>query len=501
MSSEACDTAAPSRDKSRLLKSTLRALRSSTSDVEKLAALLVLTKVVDASSVQLESKRKLLDAIGVPFILRMLKSETDTFRALGADMTCAFAIEPTLCERLRPALDALAGSLAELGVAAGVECASRLVLHEQGCRAFVDSGLLKALVDLSPAELGSLLTALAARLRSTESGVTADDCEYEAALLSSARTCVGQSLAGRLGAEARRGLFALLASLVERRGVRSLDAPTVAVAAVELEMQLCSREQPQPDAELVADCCLLLEVAVDDAVASGKLPPAAADRVPGALLAFLDEAFQCPSWGQAAVLPACRLLCRWLADDSTTMRPEVGKVLAPLLNLVASNESMLPLIIPALCHLTADDTLRPIVLQSPVLARLLDYLTEWSVSPQQLETCAGVFLNLAVLGAETLDSFPSLLDFCVQKAVADTTHPVTLKANLALLGLFLLRSKLHRSIAAPASLDLTSFAKHCSSLFNSSPILPANDVEEWNELSFLGKQVLTDILPALANSK
>lgn len=501
MSSEECDTVAPSREKSRLLKSTLRALRSSTTDVEKLAALLVLTKVVDASTVQLESKRKLLDAIGVSFIVRMLKSDTDSFRALGADITSAFAIEPTLCERLRPALDALAGSLAELGVAAGVECASRLVLHEPGCRAFVESGMLKALVDLSPAELGSLLTALAACLQSTESRGMADDCEYEAALLSSARTCVGQSLAGRLGAEARRGLFALLASLVERRGVRSLDAPTVALAAVELEMQLCSRGQ-QPDAELVAHCCLLLEVAVDDAVASGKLPPAAADRVPGALLAFLDDAFQSPSWGpgEAAVLPACRLLCRWLADDSTTMRPEVGKVLAPLLNLVASNESMLPLLIPALCHLTADDTLRPVVLRSPVLARLFDYLTEWSASPQQLETCTGIFLNLAVLRAETLDSFPSLLGFCIQKAVADTTRPVTLKANLALLGLFLLRSKLCRSIAAPDTSDSTAFTRHCTSLFNSSPTLPANDVEEWNELSSLGKQVLADVLPALTKS-
>lgn len=496
MSLEECDTAAPSKDKSRLLKSTLRALRSSTSDVEKLAALLVLTKAVDASSVQTRDKRKLLDAIGVPFIVRMLKSDTDSFRALGADMTCEFAIEPTLCEPLRPALDALAGSLADVGVAAGVECASRLVQHEPGCRAFVDSGLLKALVELSPAELGSLLTSLAARLQSTDDQ---GDRQDEATLLSSARTCVGQSLAGKLGADARRGLFALLSSLVERRGLRSLDAPTVALAAVELEMQLCSRGQP-PDAELVAYCCLLLEVAVDDAVASGKLPPTAADRVPGALLAFLDEAFQSPSWGpgQAVVLPACRLLCRWLADDSTTMRPEVGKVLAPLLDLVASNEAMLPLIIPALCHLTADDTLRPIVLQSPIMGRLFDYLTEWSASPQQLETCTGVFLNLAVLGAETLDSFTSLLDFCIQKAIVDTTHPVMLKANLALLGLFLLRSKLCRSLAVPGTLDARAFAEHCVSLFNSSPSLSANDREEWNELSSLGKQVLADVLPILS---
>ncbi|KAH8030242.1 hypothetical protein HPB51_006674 [Rhipicephalus microplus] len=358
------------------------------------------------------------------------------------------------------------------------------------------SGLLKTLVDLSPAELGSLLAALAARLRldpkvGKRPTTGSPDCcrRRESA---SVRPC-------REGwARARgRGLFALLASLVERRGVQSLDAPTVALAAVELEMQLCSWEQP--DAELVVNCCLLLEVAVDDAVASGKLPPTAADRVPGALLAFLDEAFQSSSWGrgQAVVLPACRLLCRWLADDSTTMRPKVGKVLAPLLELAASNESMLPLILPALCHLTADDTLRFIVLKSPVLACLFVYLTEWSLSPQQLETCAGVFLNLAVLGAETLDSFSSLLDFCVQKVVADTMHPVTLKANLALLGLFLLRSKLQRSMTAPDTLDLTAFVERCTWLFNSSPTLPQNDVEEWNELSSLGKQVLRDVLSAL----
>ncbi|XP_075531289.1 neurochondrin isoform X2 [Dermacentor variabilis] len=315
MSSEERDTA-PTKDKLRLLNSTLRALRSSTSDVEKLAALLVLTKAVDASSVQPKSKRKLLDAIGVPFIVRMLQSDTDTFRVLGADITCAFAIEPTLCEPLRPALDALAGSLADLGIATGVECASRLVLHEPGCRALVDSGLLTAVVELSPTELdqlGSLLTALANRLQSAESRGSAGDCLDEATLLSSARTCVGRSLTGKLGANARRGLFALLASLAERRGLRSLDAPTVALAAVELEMQLCSQGLP-PDAELVANCCLLLEVAVDDAVASGKLPPGAADRVPGISVSFLGRWASC----SVACLPsAVSLVGRRLHNHAT----------------------------------------------------------------------------------------------------------------------------------------------------------------------------------------
>ncbi|KAL3183647.1 hypothetical protein MRX96_033747 [Rhipicephalus microplus] len=427
MSSEGCDAAEPSRNESkktsRLLKHSLRALRSSDSDEEKLAALLVVTKVVDPSSVKLESLRELLDAIGVSYILRMLKSDTETFRTLGADATCAFAVEPSLCERLRPAVDAFAGSLADLGVAAGVECASRLVLHEPGCRALVNSGLLKALVGVSPAELGSLLAALAARLRSTESGETADD--WESGLLSSARICVGQALSGRLGPGARRGLFALLASLVERRGVRSLDAPTVALAAVELEMQLCSWEQP--DAELVVDCCLLLEVAVDDAVASGKLPPDRCRSRAGCPARFSGRGISVPilgSWtscGVARLSSAVSLVGRRLYDDEAR----------------------------------------------------------------------------AVLGAETLDSFSSLLDFCAQKVVADTMHPVTLKANLALLGLFLLRSKLQRSMTAPDTLDLTAFVERCTWLFNSSPTLPQNDVEEWNELSSLGKQVLRDVLSAL----
>lgn len=475
---------------SRVLKSALKALHSSTSDVEKLAALLVLTKAVDASSLQTKDKRKLLDAIEVPFVVRLLQEKEDSFRVLGADIVSAFAGEAALCDSLLPALQAFVAALRELEPSSGVECASRLICHAPGRRALVQSGLLSALFESSPSELGALLAVVAAELPATDSG-------DQDALLTVVRHGLGQARAGRLKADARRGLFALLAALAERRGPHALDEPAVALAAVELEMQLCGEEGDVPDAGLVANCCLLLEAAVDVAVAGGEMPTAAA-RVPAVLLAFLEQVFQSPSWGPSheSVLPVSRLLFRWLADDSTSMRPEVAKVLAPLLDLASSEEVVLPLVIPALCHLTADDSLRPIVLRSPVLPRLCQYLTEWNASSaQQLETCAGVFLNLAVLDAEALHPFPELLDLCVEKAVANEAEcPALLRANLALLGLFLLRNKLRNSEDLPGAVDVREFIGRCASLFESSP-RSVDDAGEWAELSSLGKQVIADLEP------
>lgn len=472
----------------RLLKSTCKALRKSTSDVEKLAALLVLTKAVDAASLQPNDKRKLLDAIGVPFVVRLLRAKEGAFCVLGADIVGAF-VDADLCELLRPALDALVAVLGGLGIAAGVDCALRLAVHEPGRRALVQSGLLMALVEQSPPELGALLTTLATNLQD-------DD---EPALMPALRACTARSAAGRLNADAKRGLFALLASMAERRGLGSLDAAATALAAVELEMQLYgSQGGMPPDAVLVAHSCMLLEAAVDEAVTGGKLPASAA-RVPGVLIAFLEEAFQspCEGHGQVIMLPLCRLLCRWLADDSTSMRPEVAKILGPLLEVAASEEAIFPLVIPALCHFTADDTLRPIVLKSPILDKLHRHVTQWTAASQQLETCFGIFLNLAVLDAETLDSFPHLSELCVQKTVLEAGCPTLLKANVSLLGLFLFRSRLRRSQVVSDDPNLQVFVECCVLLFGSSPALSEADVEEWNELSSLGRQLLADVLPAL----
>lgn len=490
MSSQEASSSQPKP--SRVLKSALKALHSSTSDVEKLAALLVLTKAVDASSLKPKDKRKLLDAIGVPFVVRLLQEKEDSFRVLGADIVCAFVGEATLCDSLLPALKAFVEALRDLDPSTGVECASRLVCHSPGRRALVQSGLLSALFESSPPELGALLAVVAAELPDSDLG----DGD---ALLVVVRHGLGQARAGRLKADARRGLFALLAALTEHRGPHALDEPAVALAAVELEMQLCGEEGEVPDAGLVANCCLLLEAAVDGAVSGGDMPTAAI-RVPAVLLAFLEQAFQSPSWGPGheSVLPVSRLLFRWLADDSTSMRPEVAKVLAPLLDLASSEEAMLPLVVPALCHLTADDTLRPIVLQSPILPQLCQYLTRWSdSSAQQLETCAGIFLNLAVLDAEALRPFPELLDLCVGKVVANEREcPALLRANLALLGLFLLRNKLRSSEPVPDTIDLREFVGRCASLFASLPP-SVDDAAEWEELSLLGKQVIADLEPVV----
>lgn len=68
------------------------------------------------------------------------------------------------------------------------------------------------------------------------------------------------------------------------------------------------------------------------------------------------------------IAASVRVLGAWLAEDSLTLAEEVYKLLPFLLELASAsvpqegNEDLLKFLLPGLCHMTADDKARPLLM-------------------------------------------------------------------------------------------------------------------------------------------
>lgn len=192
------------------------------------------------------------------------------------------------------------------------------------------------------------------------------------------------------------------------------------------------------------------------------------------------------------MLAAARVVFSWLAQDTTLLQPMLNRVLESLLRLACQEESLLPLLVPGLCHLTAEDQSRQLVLQSPMLPCLYRYLTV--ANPGSREATCGVFLNVVVLEQELVSSspapFPDLLLHCVERVTTESDPPV-LKANLVVLGLFLI----HLKVRPPPgrTVDVGSFVRQAARFFGTMPVGSEGDAEELHELRSLGQQVLCEL--------
>ncbi|CAN7994850.1 unnamed protein product [Ixodes hexagonus] len=535
------------------LKATVAALRRARSDTEKFAALMVLTKAVSAESLNPDDLAKILDAVGVSFLVRLLKTSEAPegcppalFRSLGLELLSVFASVEKLSDALVPIIEPLGELLSsddeELSGQA-VSCAAKFAEHHAGRRALVGIALdstLRAL--LSKSDGIRLLTSLASDhdvrittqsslFKSAASAFQKDSgdtkfamCRLLAAILARSdladdmvtsaspglRAGLRQALGSRLGSNMRSDVFELLAALVSRIGTSWALAPddepwalAVSLAAVEVRVQL---EFGKRDVALLLRCFLLLEAALEGAqdLTSTRLLQLRG-RVEDALAAVLGFIRQsCPQEAEphaepgTLVLAAGRLLCSWLSQDCSSLRPQLVQALPALLHLASQEkECLLPLLVPGLCHLTADPELRPLVLASPLLPNLWHHLRE--STGVALETACGVFLNLVVLEQEFIASspapFPELLGFCVRTVVsADQNLQPVLRANLVVLGLFLLKLGL-RPMTEPCIDDLRSFVVEACRFVKSAPGPPEDeeDATELCELRLLGVQVLQEL--------
>lgn len=203
------------------------------------------------------------------------------------------------------------------------------------------------------------------------------------------------------------------------------------------------------------------------------------------------------------VLASGRLVCSWLSQDCSSLRPQLVQALPTLLHLASQEEqSLLPLLVPGLCHVTADPELRPLVLASPILQNLWRHLQ--ASLGVALETACGVFLNVVVLEQDFVAlapaPFPELLGFCVRTVVspARELQPV-LRANLVVLGLFLLKLGLKTATTELCADDLRAFLVEARRFVKSppGPLEDKEDATELCELRLLGVQVLQELPESL----
>lgn len=276
-----------------------------------------------------------------------------------------------------------------------------------------------------------------------------------------------------------------------------------------------------------------------------------------------DEGWICPASDRRTqfVCASIRILGSWLSEETSSMKSEVCAVLPFVIQMCTKmfEEKKLGLtsdlpdpvrfMLPAFCHLAAEDVPRKIMLQQKMPQLLYDYLLfQWAIFSQwlaQQPTVAsdwllekttveedelaeaarpesepaiilvcGVLMNLAVLEPELISTesvFAHLLKFCITNlpVLIHRQDFVVMMGNVAVLGLLLLRhhtwkhsrgdSAVFRYIQGCVSFlwDAHNSEESCDSL---SLIISLRYKKDWPDLAelwFLGMQGLSNVMDKL----
>jgi len=290
----------------------------------------------------------------------------------------------------------------------------------------------------------------------------------------------------------------------------------------------------------------------------------------GSILALLNqvsEACEDAGWTSPAndrrtqfICASIRILGSWLSEETSSMKSEVCAVLPFVLKLCTkmfeqkkSGVTDLPdpirFMLPAFCHLAAEDAPRKIMLTEKLPQLLFEYLLfQWSIFSQwlaQQPTVAsdwllekttieedelaeaarpesepaiilvcGVLMNLVVLEPELISTesvFAHLLKFCITSlpVLVHRQDFVVMMGNVAVLGLLVLRhhtwkynrgdSAVFRYIQGCVSFlwDAHNSEESCDSLSLVISLRYKKDWPDLAELWFLGMQGLSNVMDKL----
>ncbi|KAM4794803.1 neurochondrin [Rhinophrynus dorsalis] len=358
--------------------------------------------------------------------------------------------------------------------------------------------------------------------------------------------------------------------LAEKKNERSrFLALLVNLACVEVRMALEDKDPVDIRQSVITACYSLIEMGIQECTKEEERPLLTEEQklqlievmqeACGAVMYYLQQM----GWDRLEdpfILASVRLLGAWLAEETSCLKLEVIQLLPFLVHymrtwfqrgvacknlpkevsrvalLSSSWGAIWPgdairFLLPALCHLSAEEAPRKILISEGVPVLLCDYyLQQWEVfsaedMPEEtrraaelgLQTCCGVFLNLVVteptlIGQESC--FLSLLKLLMQSlpTLLPKEGQLVLVANIATLGLMMSRlladsSVLQESFSQDffevvieflrrshvASCDPDT-GKQCMTLSEHY-----NDVwHEISELWFLGVQAFSSCVPLLA---
>nr|CAG4641500.1 EOG090X0266 [Eurycercus lamellatus] len=397
-------------------------------------------------------------------------------------------------------------------------------------------------------------------------------------------------LCSKIGTSHRDGALQLVARMLELFGIgwglkfgpnpRQFLLLLVNLACVEVRMKLEDKtlDQALESADILVACYSIVELFISFMTTQGFLDFDAKQReqaycalkgAVGAILSLLNEVSEEQEQGWPGpvndrrtqfICASIRILGAWLSEETTSMKEEVCAVLPFIISMcsrlfeerkMGTTDLPDPLrfMLPAFCHLAAEDEPRKIMLAQKMPQLLYDYLLfQWGIfkawlaqqpavaadwlhietteeedaeadalrpdsEPAVILVC-GIFMNLAVLEPELVATdavFAQLLKFCITHlpSLVHRQDFVVLLGNMGVLGLLLLRhhawkfvngdSTVFRYIQGCVSFlwDAHNSEESCDSLSLVISLRYKKDWPDLAELWFLGMQGLSNVMSKL----